>query len=490
MATRTPPLQLFFLRINFSKSMMIPIDLTEEKLNHLARTFRCQPGSFPFTYLGRPLGTSRPKVDNFLPLISKCERRLSFVSPFLSPAGRLELTNSVLTALPTFTMCSIVLPKTVIKQIDKYRRHCLWRGASQNEQKVAKAAWPVVCLPKDEGGLGILDIQTQNEALILKHLHKFFNKQCLPWVELIWDKHYRNGKVPNINTPKGSFWWRDALKTLDKYKGMGSIYVENGKTCLLWDDLWHGQVRKLQYPEFHSFAKNKSICLSKATESSGVVNLFNLPLSVEAFNQLQELQSELHNLELTDMDHKWHYIWGSNRFSSAQAYKQLVGHSQVDPIFKRLWKTSCQGKHKIFFWLILKDRLSIRNMIRRRGMDLEDYNCVFCQHPPEETLMHLLFYCPYAKLCWNIVGFDFDDDLTTLQIFNLWGSRWKAPFSLDIFIIWCWGIWMVRNDTVFKNTAPSVAACKFYIVEEVSLLLLRTKERVTPLLESWILSNL
>jgi hypothetical protein len=75
-----------------------------------------------------------------------------------------------------------VLPKTVIKQIDKYRKHCLWRGATANEKKVAKAAWPVVCTPKEEGGLGALNLQTHNEALILKHLHKFFNRINLPWV--------------------------------------------------------------------------------------------------------------------------------------------------------------------------------------------------------------------------------------------------------------------------------------------------------------------
>jgi hypothetical protein len=90
------------LKINFSKSMMVPINLSNDKLTHLARTFGCQTGSFPFTYLGLPLGLTRPKVDDFLPLISKCERRLNYISPFLSQAGRLELTNSVLTALPTF----------------------------------------------------------------------------------------------------------------------------------------------------------------------------------------------------------------------------------------------------------------------------------------------------------------------------------------------------------------------------------------------------
>jgi hypothetical protein len=45
---------------------------------------------------------------------------------------------------------------------------------------MAKAAWPMVCLPKDEGGLNVLNIQTQNEALLLERLDKFFNKRDMP----------------------------------------------------------------------------------------------------------------------------------------------------------------------------------------------------------------------------------------------------------------------------------------------------------------------
>lgn len=153
------------------------------------------------------MGISRPRVDDFLPLINKYERRLSYVSPFLSQASRLELTNSVLIALPTHTMCSIALPKTVIKQIDKARKHYLWRGAEANARKIAKASWPMVFVSKGEGALGVLNLQTQNEALLLKYLHKFFNRSDLPWVKLIWEKHYRNDKLPNSVVPKGSFWW-------------------------------------------------------------------------------------------------------------------------------------------------------------------------------------------------------------------------------------------------------------------------------------------
>lgn len=38
----------------------------------------------------------------------------------------------------------------------------------------------MVCLPKKKGGLGIINLKTQNETLLLKNLHKFFNKVDTP----------------------------------------------------------------------------------------------------------------------------------------------------------------------------------------------------------------------------------------------------------------------------------------------------------------------
>jgi hypothetical protein len=79
----------------------------------------------PFTYLGLPLGTTRPSVQDFLPLISRIERRLMGLNTFLSYAGRFVLVNSVLSSLPTFYLCTLELPISVIEQIDKYRKHFL-----------------------------------------------------------------------------------------------------------------------------------------------------------------------------------------------------------------------------------------------------------------------------------------------------------------------------------------------------------------------------
>jgi hypothetical protein len=45
----------------------------------------------------------------------------------------------------------------------------------------------MICKPKQNGGLGISDFKLQNEALLLNHLHKFFNRADLPWVKLMWN---------------------------------------------------------------------------------------------------------------------------------------------------------------------------------------------------------------------------------------------------------------------------------------------------------------
>jgi hypothetical protein len=107
------------LKVNFEKSMTVPVNIPDDRLDLLATSFGCSKGSLPFTYLGLPLSLTKPTVADFWPLTTKCERRLVAFSSFLSEAGRLELTNVVLTALPTFAMCSLLLPKTMVKQIDK-----------------------------------------------------------------------------------------------------------------------------------------------------------------------------------------------------------------------------------------------------------------------------------------------------------------------------------------------------------------------------------
>jgi hypothetical protein len=169
----------------------VPINVDAQKTELLAASFGCIVGSFPFTYLGLPLGLTKPLIRDFAPLICIVERRLTASSQFLSYAGRLQLINSVLSSLPTYYMCSLKLPVTVIDVIDKYRKNCLWRGKEFNQKKYNLAASDLVRRPKSKGGLSVVNLSVQNNALLLKQLDKFYRKADVQWVRLIWQKYLR-----------------------------------------------------------------------------------------------------------------------------------------------------------------------------------------------------------------------------------------------------------------------------------------------------------
>ena len=59
----------------------------------------------------------------------------------------------------------------------------------------------------------VINLSLQNEALLIKQLDKFYKKENVQWVKLIWQKYYRE-VVPYLAREKGSFWWKDILRLL------------------------------------------------------------------------------------------------------------------------------------------------------------------------------------------------------------------------------------------------------------------------------------
>jgi hypothetical protein len=48
---------------------MYPINVSDQRMGILVNTFKSQVGSLPFTYLGIPMGLTKPKLEEFLPLL-------------------------------------------------------------------------------------------------------------------------------------------------------------------------------------------------------------------------------------------------------------------------------------------------------------------------------------------------------------------------------------------------------------------------------------
>jgi hypothetical protein len=88
------------------------------------------------------------------------------------------------------------------------RKNCLWRGREFRAKGYNLAAWSLIRRPKAKGGLGVINLSLQNDALLLKQLDKFYRKADIQWVSLMWQRYYVDS-IPHLTREKGSFWWRD-----------------------------------------------------------------------------------------------------------------------------------------------------------------------------------------------------------------------------------------------------------------------------------------
>jgi hypothetical protein len=278
---------------------MIPINLSAQRLEHLANTFGCQTGSLLFTYLGLPMGTTKPRIDDLSPIMDRVERRLSACSTWLSYSGRLQMINSAITPIVTYMLCTIKVPKGFIENIDRARKQCLWRGSDDTAKGGNLVAWPTVMQPKDKGGLGVINLRLQNDALLLKQLHKFYNKVDTPWVSLVWNRYYE-GKVPHECRELGSFWWRDVMRLNGIYRRIANCLLGDGSSVSFWNDQWSDSVLSVQFPRLHSFAMNKSISVQSLMLEQDLDSIFFLPLSSQAHDELTLLQNYLEDIEYDD----------------------------------------------------------------------------------------------------------------------------------------------------------------------------------------------
>lgn len=84
----------------------------------------------------------------------------------LSIAGRSTLSSASLNNYPIYHMSAYLLPKTIVKNLDKTRRHFFWQGGGTKKNHWVK--WEVICKSKKKGGLGIKDLRKLNISLMCK----------------------------------------------------------------------------------------------------------------------------------------------------------------------------------------------------------------------------------------------------------------------------------------------------------------------------------
>lgn len=159
---------LIGLKINFHKSEVFVFGAQQEEKERMANMLNCKLGELPLNYLGIPMSDKHLNMGIFDPLVQKILKRLDpWKGRNLTSGGRMILTNSCLSNIPLYYMGFYWLQEGVHKKMDRVRANFLWQG-TEDKFRYHMAKLEMVCRPKDQGGLGIINTKIMNECLLVK----------------------------------------------------------------------------------------------------------------------------------------------------------------------------------------------------------------------------------------------------------------------------------------------------------------------------------
>ncbi|XP_050229329.1 uncharacterized protein LOC126678474 [Mercurialis annua] len=418
------------------------------------------------SYLGVPLLHGRYTKKHAAGVMNRIRTRLSnWNAKSLLLAGRSSLINSVLSAVPIYTMQTTALTKNSCNEIESKCRQFLW-GSSTESRKINLIKWDVVRKSRVRGGLGHKNMSLMNEALLMKIGWKILANHDVFWVKILRSKYkILDNWVPSLpNIVGSSHLWQALGKLWGKLQAGVRWALCDGTTIRFWLDPWLGE----------------NISLIQVAIAQ--VPLSDLHQTVDSFvkshggwwwSKFENLLPNNWLLTIVNIippDHsngKDFMFWGfsnSGQFSTKSAYEFLdsdIGPGE-DRRWSFVWNWPGPERVRFFLWLVAHDRL-LTNHERRRRHLTEEGMCPRCKIE-DESICHLLRDCCFSKLIWNrvlaptkITSF-FSMNFETWLEANLKGSfngnghdDWVCYFGITLSLIWNW-----RNKYVFDGKFTSV----------------------------------
>src|SRR4051812_33657286 len=140
---------------------------------------------------------------------------------------------------------------------------------------------------------------------------------------MIWNTYYHN-RIPHATDLCGSFWWKDICQLLDKFIAVSKCTFGDGITARFWLDIWRDNQQQLlahTWARLFSFAKDSTISIHEVLQTDELLTLFYLPLSVEAFEELQLLRHlVMDHLAEDQSPDVWSLGFGTGGTYSARKY--------------------------------------------------------------------------------------------------------------------------------------------------------------------------
>lgn len=111
-------------------------------------------------------------------------------------------------------------------------------------------------------------------------------------------------------------------------------------------------------------------------------------------------------------------------------YKTFTVGGKVYWPFQVIWSCKIPPTVRLFEYFMLQGKILTRDVLRRRGMTL-DLICVACADCRIESIVHLLFLCPFAVSVWFHIATLMNRPIMKIAgtVHQIWRDSWQLVKS-------------------------------------------------------------
>ncbi|KAF7844578.1 ribonuclease H [Senna tora] len=456
-------------QMNLQKSFLVfSPNIPHKRKKELANFFNLRFSSTLGKYLGTWIDGADSKKQIIQDTIAKIDSKLKdWKARLLSQAGR---------------------------KIESLMSNFFW-GHNGTNPKIHLQKWTDLCKPKEEGGLGLYDVRTFNEALLAKHIWRMI--QCKNnLIDVTLTPKYMDSSSGSLSIRYNSSWrWKSIMNSKDIIMNNLEWQIGSGSDVNTNHHAWWPMLRDHNlFPKVMDLIQHNSLMWNTVTLNR-VYDTHNARCIASIHISVTNVRDKL--------------LWkGSNdgEYSVRQGYKMVLRNSssqvsnavsvQVpnpshrNNIWRLIWRLKLPYRIVMFMWRVLNNNLPTFSVLNRHHMPLQNI-CNACNQD-DESLIHVFLQCNFASAVWfgTHLGFQSHNHLASSMMdwFHncILSSHDRILDSHIAFIcVVLHVIWRCRNLRVMegKHTDPIKALHMIYVMlDNYSVAFTRQDFKQTPMI--------
>ncbi|GJZ03831.1 hypothetical protein Tco_0537106 [Tanacetum coccineum] len=352
----------------------------------------------------------------------------------------------------------------------------VYKAGSMKKGK-SKVAWEVVCLPKDESGLGIRRLDLFNKALMATHIWKLL-------------------------TMKESLWaWRKVLQLRPFIRKFVWHKIGVGNHTSIWFNQWCHLSPLADFILYRDMYRAGLSSSSKVADLLATGSLVWPPELVGTYPNLLSISSP--SILVGTLDKLEWKSWNGiiKPFLVSSVWHSFRPRDVKVDWVDVVWFSNCIPRYAFNLWLVIKKKLKTQD--RLSSWDVNGslaMSCPLCEYQPDSH-EHLFFECSFFMQVWrhmrDLVGLSHVqpslDMIVKFLIPMAKRRKSKSVVSKLVIAASIYYIWHKRNDRLFNNSKRSVDQVLKNIMSSIRLKLMSCRFKKSKagmdLLKRWNLPD-